>query len=176
MANKQVGSTGWCMDVLYSIGPDKTNLTDKLISTIRSIKFANLPPSKQLRVYAIAQLRLNRWRIRLIMDGLIPATAQEKLQALQFCGGYWHAADLRFLPYDEYLQSDHWKAIRSIKLEIVGGKCQLCNSTKALNVHHRSYKHLGEEYDHIDDLIVLCGHCHSKFHNKIQRGLSGKNG
>jgi hypothetical protein len=62
-----------------------------------------------------------------------------------------------------YLISDHWQKLRHKALEYSKGLCQLCNSDKLINVHHRTYENLG--YENIKDLIVLCKLCHAKFHN-----------
>ena len=34
----------------------------------------------------------------------------------------------------------------------------------------KNYEHHGEEHNHLDDLIVLCSGCHSKFHDKLAVG------
>lgn len=48
---------------------------------------------------------------------------------------------LRSLPYKEYLQTDHWKHLRSQKLRDAGGRCQLCSAERvALEVHHNTYR------------------------------------
>ena len=73
---------------------------------------------------------------------------------------------LKTMPYLDYLKSDHWKSLRSKMLNRASFSCQLCNSKGRLNVHHRTYERRGcEEYS---DLIVLCEHCHSKFHDKLE--------
>jgi hypothetical protein len=70
---------------------------------------------------------------------------------------------LRAMPYEEYLQTPHWKRRREDRLRASGRRCQLCNrGSVTLNVHHRTYERLGEELD--GDLIVLCRTCHSTFH------------
>jgi CRISPR/Cas system-associated protein Cas10 (large subunit of type III CRISPR-Cas system) len=70
---------------------------------------------------------------------------------------------LRAMPYEEYLQTPHWKRRREDRLRAAGRRCQLCNrGSVTLNVHHRTYERLGEELD--GDLIVLCRTCHSTFH------------
>jgi 5-methylcytosine-specific restriction endonuclease McrA len=71
---------------------------------------------------------------------------------------------LRALPYNEYLQSEHWQRKRAEALERADRACQLCASTKRLQVHHRSYENLGAEDD--ADLTVLCADCHAGFHGK----------
>lgn len=66
--------------------------------------------------------------------------------------------------YNDYLKTETWKTIRRLALEFSKYKCQICNSSKSLNVHHRAYpKELGKES--LSDLTVLCFSCHQKAHN-----------
>ncbi len=76
-----------------------------------------------------------------------------------------HIEFLRSLPYREYLQTDHWQQLRKRVLKWSKYRCQLCNHQGVLNVHHRTYEHLGDE--EYKDLIVLCSDCHAKFHDKL---------
>lgn len=71
-------------------------------------------------------------------------------------------AQLKVLPYKEYLRSTHWSIVRDWMLGFAYNRCQLCRSTAVLNVHHNSYDHKGEETRL--DLIVLCKKCHEKHH------------
>ena len=64
--------------------------------------------------------------------------------------------------YKEYLNSSKWKVVRRIALEFANYRCQVCNCTKKLQVHHRSYQNIGAET--LSDVIVLCNSCHSLFH------------
>lgn len=73
--------------------------------------------------------------------------------------------DLKKMPYNEYLQTEHWKEISNKRKHMDWNKCVLCGSESKLNAHHRSYKNKGT-VDEINDLITLCNNCHSKFHNK----------
>lgn len=77
---------------------------------------------------------------------------------------------LRYMRYDKYLKTKHWRNVRHLALEYAHFRCQLCNrgNTK-LNVHHRTYIHKGQEQDYLEDLIVLCQDCHKRFHDKIER-------
>ena len=77
-------------------------------------------------------------------------------------------ANLKSLPYSEYLQTDHWQSIRKQALKRARFKCALCSSDGVLHVHHKNYDHLGEEMS--SDLIVLCQPCHEKFHDKLSGG------
>jgi len=70
--------------------------------------------------------------------------------------------ELRTMPYQEYLKTDHWQDCRKQAIKRAKHRCQLCNSRTKLNVHHRTYERRGHERD--DDLITLCESCHSIFH------------
>lgn len=72
-------------------------------------------------------------------------------------------AELRSMPYNEYLLTPEWKARRDRQVEADGGACRLCGSRDNLNVHHRTYERLGEEAPL--DLITLCYGCHQTFHD-----------
>jgi hypothetical protein len=73
---------------------------------------------------------------------------------------------LKKMPYNIFLNCNYWFIISEYKKEFIGKRCQLCNSDKYLNTHHRNYKNKGIEYKNIHELTVLCNKCHSKFHNK----------
>ena len=72
---------------------------------------------------------------------------------------------LRSMPYREYLKTEHWQGIRSRALRRAQFRCQLCNISAPLHVHHRSYVYRGEEQYHMDDVIALCRGCHAKHHD-----------
>ncbi len=71
------------------------------------------------------------------------------------------------MPYKDFLRTLYWDFIRTLKKEQANYKCELCNNNTHLNVHHKSYNNHGDEYHHLEDLIVLCSDCHSKFHEKL---------
>lgn len=75
-------------------------------------------------------------------------------------------ADLRALPYKEYLQTEHWRLTRERALQLGWHRCVICHATEHLNVHHRTYDSVGNE-DVANDLVVLCQDCHAKFHDKV---------
>lgn len=67
--------------------------------------------------------------------------------------------------HEKYIKSEEWDIKRKDKLKEANYKCQLCsNKDTELHVHHNNYDNLGDE--NMDDLIVLCKECHSKFHDK----------
>lgn|SRR5258707_10513860 len=61
-----------------------------------------------------------------------------------------------------YLKSGHWQGQRKQALRRAKHRCQHCESTRRLEVHHLSYERLGREKK--KDLIVLCAICHEKEH------------
>lgn len=72
---------------------------------------------------------------------------------------------MAFHSYKQYLQSDHWKALRAKKLELAGRKCNRCGRTDHLEVHHLRYRRHWLDCD-VNDLEVLCGNCHSNHHEQ----------
>jgi len=77
------------------------------------------------------------------------------------------------LPYQEFLRTSYWHAVRDSARESADHRCQLCGcSNRELHVHHKTYEHRGREYDHMNDLIVLCEPCHAKFHDKPSKASS----
>jgi 5-methylcytosine-specific restriction endonuclease McrA len=72
---------------------------------------------------------------------------------------------LRGLPYERFLQTRYWYAIRLKVRSDRKDRCEICKE-KCLEpqVHHRTYEHRGEEYSRLEDLRLLCDRCHSTVH------------
>ena len=69
------------------------------------------------------------------------------------------------MPYSEYLKTVYWGVIRGWVLTARGDRCEFCRSkSRRLQVHHRDYRFRGEEFNHPEDLQVLCGLCHMDRH------------
>lgn len=80
--------------------------------------------------------------------------------------------------YADYLETRHWKATRDAKLEAAGYLCQRCGEGGkrrvyngqtywlGLHVHHLTYDRVGKEQ--MDDLEVLCIHCHQVEHGQTR--------
>ncbi len=78
-----------------------------------------------------------------------------------------HIAELRSMPYRDYLKTDHWHETRQARLRAARYRCQVCNAGDCqLNVHHRTYERRGNEAAR--DLVVLCEDCHLLFHRNGQ--------
>lgn len=78
-------------------------------------------------------------------------------------------AQLRAIPYAEYLRTEHWQRKRSDAIGLAGNRCRICNAapspTNLLDVHHRTYENRGNEER--GDLTVLCRDCHERFHDRL---------
>lgn len=75
--------------------------------------------------------------------------------------------DDRARDYYDYLKTPIWKYISGIIKLIANYTCEECGKQFhpiRLNVHHKTYEHLGSELNHLDDLAVLCKVCHMKVH------------
>jgi 5-methylcytosine-specific restriction endonuclease McrA len=76
--------------------------------------------------------------------------------------------------YQDYLRSEHWQDVkrrfRASKLHHAG--CYVCGSAENLNLHHKTYKRLGNE--RLTDLIYLCKPCHSYVHLLLKERPSSR--
>jgi hypothetical protein len=71
-------------------------------------------------------------------------------------------SQLRWMPYADYLKTDHWQSIRAETLDRCDNQCMVCNQDHGLDVHHRTYERRGRELP--GDTIALCRWCHDLFH------------
>lgn len=74
--------------------------------------------------------------------------------------------DLRVMPYAQYLRTPHWQSQRQQALTRAKRRCQVCNSPRQLNAHHRTYERRGCERP--EDITILCEQCHTLFHEHYQ--------
>lgn len=73
---------------------------------------------------------------------------------------------LRNMPYDEYLQTEHWLHFKSEARKYFQNSCQVCGISgdlAKLDIHHKTYENRGRET--FLDVIMLCDKCHGTFHN-----------
>ncbi len=78
---------------------------------------------------------------------------QEKLNALG-------------ISYRDYLLSDEWKSIKTKVKNREGRRwnfCNICGADKNLDLHHSSYKVLGQEHPG-NTIKPLCRDCHNNLH------------
>jgi 5-methylcytosine-specific restriction endonuclease McrA len=71
-------------------------------------------------------------------------------------------AELRAMPYSDYLRSGHWGRKRQAALRHHGERCNRCDAVNDLQVHHKTYDRRGNE--RMKDLEVLCADCHAGEH------------
>jgi hypothetical protein len=69
--------------------------------------------------------------------------------------------------YAGYLESDAWRAKRAQALNRDNGLCQGCRARPATQVHHLSYKHVGDEL--LFELASVCDECHARAHAEERR-------
>ena len=67
--------------------------------------------------------------------------------------------------YSRQLKKPQWITRRSARIILAGGKCERCQSSKLLNVHHKNYIEGRNAWDYPDELLeVLCRSCHRLEH------------
>ena len=67
--------------------------------------------------------------------------------------------------YHAYLRTPQWQARRQAALKRADYRCQICNSSDRLEVHHRTYDNIGNELP--GDLTVLCHSCHELYSKRL---------
>jgi hypothetical protein len=78
------------------------------------------------------------------------------------------------LDYKDYLQTRYWKCI-SLFLRNSFKKCK-CGSSEKLHVHHKTYKYVGIDHEHLNILQVMCEYCHCLEHRKAFAPCSNDKG
>lgn len=69
------------------------------------------------------------------------------------------------MKYKDYLQTDHWKLLKSFK---TNKRCAICASPTNLDTHHLIYKNLFNVQP--ADLRKLCRRCHFLAHDLFKQG------
>jgi 5-methylcytosine-specific restriction endonuclease McrA len=96
---------------------------------------------------------------------LIDAVCDAFVQCERAMRGGSERGQLARLPYQQYLRTPHWQAMRKRALLRAGFQCKRCEVRgQRLDVHHLSYDRLGRELE--SDLTVLCELCHAGEHAK----------
>ena len=71
--------------------------------------------------------------------------------------------------YERYLSSHEWALIARAARRQANYRCELCDRSGVLEVHHRTYVRF--EHEWLEDLIVLCETCHRHVHDRLPRPL-----
>lgn len=66
--------------------------------------------------------------------------------------------------YREYLQSSAWAKLRRQVLMRAAFICEGCGAKPAVEVHHKTYEHVGDEF--LFELTALCKECHGRLHGR----------
>ena len=98
------------------------------------------------------------------MDKTLLTNKERMKLADKFLSSIINPAEYAGMSHRRYMGTRRWKAIRHLIITRDAGKCLLCDSD-GTHVHHKTYKNFGNEYLHEDDLVLLCGDCHSKIHD-----------
>lgn len=104
----------------------------------------------------IGERRREAWQRR--YEELKAEADDERLQELE------ERSQARREWYQEYLRSPAWARRRQLVLDREKGLCQGCRTSRAIEVHHLNYDHIGNEL--LFDLVALCSECHRKAHGK----------
>jgi 5-methylcytosine-specific restriction endonuclease McrA len=72
--------------------------------------------------------------------------------------------------YNEYLTSPEWKRKREAVLRRAAGRCEGCGINTPAQIHHLTYKHVGNEF--LFELAAVCVACHDRLHEEKQEGES----
>jgi hypothetical protein len=72
--------------------------------------------------------------------------------------------------YDRYLASADWQSVRQRVFNRAHGTCEGCLETRATEVHHQTYAHVGDEL--LFELVAICRPCHERLHPNSSTGYS----
>ena len=105
-----------------------------------------------------------KWNTWKLTGTALAATARPVAEAVDA----ERLAELRAMPYPQYLRTPEWRRTRAAALLRAGNACSLdVTHTEDLEVHHRTYERLGAEL--MTDLTVLCHACHQLYHRENGR-------
>ena len=68
--------------------------------------------------------------------------------------------------YNAYLLTPEWKRKRDLVMRRANRVCEGCGINSAIQVHHLTYEHVGNEL--LFELVAICHECHQIVHPEIQ--------
>lgn len=148
-----VGALGLCGEIARIRGVDRASMGEGVYQAMagaRALRFAQLCTTAGID-------GVNGKPLSNIVDW--------GLENLEVCPDFSldvYAQALASMPYQEYLRTTEWHETRWIALALATKRCQVCNRTGLLDVHHRTYERRGMEL--AADLTVLCRRCHERHH------------
>lgn len=93
-----------------------------------------------------------------------PLRDERSFERSQLAG---HFYSIVFMKYDNYLKSEHWSDVKQrYKSSKLNRKklCKMCYRDLRLDLHHITYKRIGQE--RLQDLLQICRECHKIVHRK----------
>ena len=69
--------------------------------------------------------------------------------------------------YIEYLNTNHWKAMKVRMKNHYVYECCFCRTRKRLHIHHKTYERVGNE--RLSDLVYACKDCHDLLHSEPEK-------
>ena len=73
-----------------------------------------------------------------------------------------------YTKYDDQLNDKRWEAFREFVFIVRGKKCEVCGSTRCLQVHHTLYKKNTKAWEYTcNDVIIVCRDCHKHIHGIV---------
>lgn len=64
----------------------------------------------------------------------------------------------------EAMNTQHWQTCKIAVKKRCGGICEGCGNNQIVDVHHKTYRNLGDEF--LFELIGLCRECHNRYHKE----------
>lgn len=100
-----------------------------------------------------------------LMDGSMIIVA---ILILLYILDSWNVTSFSKSDKKDYIQSAAWQLKRQQILKRDNHKCVVCFSKDRLEIHHISYRHLGNEP--LKDLVTVCRTCHQNTHDRSGYG------
>ena len=114
--------------------------------------------------------------LKIYKHGFYPTTAKRYYKYMIECiknyGTKNFAELLDRLEYNDFLKTCYWHNIRGEVKRQHKHKCEVCGSRTMLHVHHKTYDNIYFEYDHLEDLNLLCRSHHFEKHKDYKNTLS----
>ena len=138
----------------------KKKITDK----IGSLRIQCLDCGESLKTVRLGQSASNPWKLTEFDYELLHTITQERwgYMATQIQEQREAADEQWWEKYHAHLNSEEWKQIRRHVMDREQSLCQGCRDFTAVNAHHLTYKHLGNEF--LFELVALCRQCHDRIH------------
>ncbi len=111
-------------------------------------------PALRARDFRLQELRLQRFKWQTMRTSCGRLTGEDP--------------DLFFRRYERHLESEYWRELHSRVIVERGPGCEGCGGP-GWQLHHRTYKRLGQEL--LSDVTLYCGPCHAARHADLRVAL-----